>query len=112
MDRQDVKKQGPLMTEVFEGKPIRIGGRELVPLVRVTSRVRRQALVGSSRVTGRGWGFVRMQPVALLERSEVGERRIPIQDETTQTLDRLFLVALIIPLLAAIVLLAHKISRW
>ena len=112
MNRQDVKKQGPLMTEMVEGKPIHIGGRELVPLVRVMSRVRRQALVGSNRVTGQGWGFVRMQPVALLERSEAGERSIPIQDRTAQTLDRLFLAALIIPLLAAIVLLARKISRW
>jgi hypothetical protein len=111
MNRQDVKRQGPWMTEMVEGEPFCVGGRELVPLVRVTSRVRRQALVGSSRVTGRGWGLVRMQPVALLERSEAGDRCIPIQDETAQTLDRLFLAALIVPLLAALVLLARKISR-
>ncbi len=111
MNRQVIEKQGPLMTEMIKGAPICVGGRELTPLVRVTSRVRRQALVGSDRLTGQGWGFVRIQPVALLERSEAGERRIPIQDETAQTLDRLFLAALIIPLLATIVLLARKISR-
>jgi uncharacterized spore protein YtfJ len=111
MNRQVIEKQGPLMTEMIEGEPIRVGGRELTPLVRVTSRVQRQALVGSDRLTGQGWGFVRMQPVALLERSKEGERRISIQDETAQTLDRLFLAALVIPLLALIVLLARKISR-
>jgi len=100
------------MTELVEGEPFCIGGRELVPLVRVTSRVRRQAHIGSSQLTGRGWGFVRMQPVALLDRSEAGDLGIPIQDKTTQILDRLFLIALIIPLLAALVLLACKISRW
>ena len=28
-------KQGPVVTEVIEGEPIQVGGRELVPVVRV-----------------------------------------------------------------------------
>ena len=39
MNRQVIEKQGPLMTEMIEGEPIRVGERELTPLVRVTSRV-------------------------------------------------------------------------
>jgi len=90
------------MTEVIEGKPLCVEGRELVPLVRVTSRARRRAFVGSDRLAGRGWGFVAMRPIAILERSEAGECRIPIQDKTAQVLCGLLLAALVIPLLLAL----------
>jgi len=96
------------MSEIVEGEPIHVGGRELVPLVRVTSRVRRQAFVGSDGVGAQGWGFVRLQPVAIVERSEAGECRFPIQDRTAQTLGGLLLAALVIPLLLA---LAVRLAR-
>jgi hypothetical protein len=96
------------MIEVVEGKPIRVGERELVPLVRVEARVQRQAFVGNDRLTGQGRGCVRMHPVAILERSATGERRIPIQDRTAQAIGGLFLVAFVIPLLLA---LAVRLAR-
>lgn len=108
MNKQAIGKRGPLMTEVVEGKPIRLGERELVPVVRVTSHVQRRAFVGSDRVGAQGWGFVRMRPVAILERDEAGERRIPIQDKTNQVLGGLLLAAFIIPLLLA---LAVRLAR-
>jgi uncharacterized spore protein YtfJ len=95
--------------EVVEGEPIRVGERELVPVVRVTTRGRRRAAVGSGRLAGQGWGFVRLRPVAILERSEAGERRFPIRDKTAQALSGLLLAAFIIPLLLAVaVRLARK----
>ena len=102
MSKQAVEKRGPLMRGVVEGKPIRVAGRELVPVVRLTTHARRRASVGTDRLTGQGWGFVHMQPVAILERDEAGERRIPIQDKTPQVLSGLLLVAFIIPLLLAV----------
>ena len=108
MNEQTSGKRGLPMTEVVEGKPIRLGERELVPVVRVTSRVRRRAFVGSDRVSAQGWGFVRMRPVAILERDEAGERRIPIEDKTAQALGGLLLAAFIIPLLLA---LAVRLTR-
>jgi len=102
MNRQAIGKRGPWMTEVVEGKPIRLGERELVPVVRVTSHVRRQAFVGSDGIGAQGWSFVHMHPVAILERDEVGERRIPIEDKTSQALGGLLLAALVIPLLLAL----------
>ncbi len=100
------------MSEVVEGEPICVEGRELVPLVRVTSRVRRHVFVGADRLAGGGWGFVRLQPVAILERGGGDERRIPIQDRTAQVLGGLLLAAFIIPLLlAAAVRLTRKGSR-
>ena len=97
------------MHEIVRGEPIRVGERELVPVVRVTTRARRQAFVGSDRLAGRGWSFVSLRPVAIVERSEMGERHIPIPDRTTQMLGGLLLAAFVIPLLLAVaVRLARK----
>jgi hypothetical protein len=49
-----------------------------------------------------------MRPVAILERSGAGERRIPIQDRTAQLLGGLLLAALVIP---ALMLLAERVAR-
>jgi uncharacterized spore protein YtfJ len=95
-------RRGPMASEVVEGEPIRVGERELVPVVRVTTRVRRHAFVGTGRLAGQGWGLVRLQPVAILERGEADERRIPIHDRTAQALSGLLLAAFIIPLLLAV----------
>jgi len=102
MEERAIKRCGPVTTEVIEGKPIRVGERELVPLVRVTSGVRRRAFVGDEGVDAQGWGFVHMRPVAIKERDGAGERRIPIQDKTAQALGGLLLAAFIIPLLLAL----------
>ena len=102
MNEEAIKKPSPLMTRVVEGKPIHVGERELVPVVRVTTYARRRALVASNRLAGQGWGFVYVKPVAIVERSETGERRIPIRDKTAQMLSGLLLAAIIIPLLLAV----------
>jgi uncharacterized spore protein YtfJ len=94
--------------ETIEGRPIHVEGRELVPVVRVETDVRRQAFVGANRLAGEGTGFVHMRPVAILERGEGGARRIPIHDRTAQLLGGLLLAALIIP---ALMLLAERIAR-
>lgn len=99
------------MTEVVEGKPIRVGGRQMVPVVRVTARGRRRATVGPDRLTGWGWGLVRLQPVAILERSETGERRVPIRDRTAEVLGGLLLAAFIIPLLLGVAVRLARAQR-
>ena len=102
MKEQARERQRPLTSEFVEGKPIHVGERELVPVVRVTTYARRRAFVGSDRLAGQGWGFVHLRPVAILERSKGKERRIPIEDKTAQTLSGLLLAAFIIPLLLAV----------
>jgi uncharacterized spore protein YtfJ len=97
-----------MMIKTIEGRPIRVGERELVPVVRVETDVRRRVFVGTSGLAGEGSGFVHMRPVAILERSEAGTRRIPIHDRTAQLLGGLLLVALVIP---ALMLLAERIAR-
>jgi hypothetical protein len=88
-----------VISKLVEGEPIHAGEREIVPLVRATIYGRRRAFVGSDRLTGEGWGVVHMRPVAIVERSETGERRIPIQDKTAQILGGLLLAAFIVPML-------------
>jgi uncharacterized spore protein YtfJ len=96
------------MIETVEGRPIHVEGRELVPVVRVEADVRRRAFVGAGGLAGEGAGFVHVRPVAILERSAAGERRIPILDRTAQLLSGLLLAALVIP---ALMLLAELIAR-
>jgi len=108
MNEQTTQRHNPLTATIVEGEAIHVGERELTPLVRVTAYARRQAHVGSDRLSGQGWGFVRLRPVAILERSEAGERRIPIRDETAQMLGGLFLAAFIIPLLLGLAVLLMR----
>ncbi len=108
MDEKAAETRHPLKTHIVEGEPIQIGERELVPLVRVTTYARRQAHVGTGNVAGQGWGFVQMRPVAILERSSRGERRLPIRDGTAQAMSGLLLAAVIIPLL---LMLATRLVR-
>ena len=97
-----------MVTRTVEGEPIRVGESELVPVVRVTTGGQRKAYVGSHQVTGGGWGFVRLRPIAILERSAAGERYIPVRDRTAQMLSGLLLAALLIPVLVA---LAVRLAR-
>ncbi len=110
--RQDMDKPTPLVTETVEGNPVRVGERELVPLVRVTTYARRHAFIGSDRLAGRGGGFVHLKPIAILERDAASERRIPIHDKTARALGVLLLAALLIPLwLALAVHLARRLRN-
>lgn len=90
------------MIEIVEGKPIRVGERELQPLVRIESYAQRQASVGGTGLAGLGYHRVHMRPVAIVERSMAGERRIPIRDRTMQAIGGLLLAAFTIPLLLAL----------
>ena len=96
------------MIEIKEGKPVRVKDRELVPVVRIETDVRRRAFVGVDGVAGEGLGFVHLRPIAILERSGAGERLIPVRDRTSQWIGGLLLAALVIPVL---MLVAERIVR-
>lgn len=96
------------MIEIVEGEPVLVAERELVPIVRVEADMQRRAFVGSSGTAGEGAGFVHLQPIAILERSGMGERRIPVQDRTAQWLGGLLLAALVVPVL---MIIAERIAR-
>lgn len=83
----------PGVAETVKGKPIQIEGQELIPLVRVRDRMQRGASVGATRVAGYGSVIVSMEPVAALHRSQRGEQRVLIRDETARAVRELLLVA-------------------
>jgi hypothetical protein len=94
----------PLMTETVEGDPIHVQGRELVPLIRMTGRVRRSVVLSSGSVEAYGWSLLQLRPVALLDRSEDGWQRIAIVDPTRQWIRWLLMIALLIPCVAGILI--------
>lgn len=97
------------MSEIVRGRPARFGRSELVPVVQVESVVERRAFVGDSGLSGGGLGFVRLKPIAILERRDGGgERYMSVRDRTAQLIGGLLLVALIIPLL---MLAAVRVAR-
>jgi hypothetical protein len=101
-ERQRVK--WPAMTETVEGEPIHVEGREVVPLIRVTSRVRRTAVLSNEGVEAHGGGFVQLSPVGLLDRGDSGERRLAIRDQTARSIRWLLLIALIVPCVAIVLM--------
>jgi len=94
----------PLMTETVEGEPIHVQGRKLVPVIRMTSRVRRKAVLSNGGVEAHGWGFVQLCPIALLDRSEEGWQRLAVRDQTGWWIRWLLLIALAVPCVAVILI--------
>ena len=75
-----------IQRRIIHGEPVRVGQKEIVPEVRVTSWLKRSATIGMEGVWGWGGGWVNVQPTAVIERGPEGERRIPIHDETVRLL--------------------------
>ncbi len=70
-----------MKVQTVKGKALKLWGRELTPLVQVTS----YAKGGRTRdgAFGGGGGFVRLRPLAILETGPTGTRRIPVRDVTS-----------------------------
>ncbi|HET91672.1 MAG TPA: hypothetical protein ENN99_13170 [Chloroflexi bacterium] len=108
-NRPLTRSLGTPVTETITGIPIRIGERVLTPIVHKTTNVRRRAVMRQGQLSGQGWGFVSVRPVAILEQGPSGQRTIPIRDKTAQLLGGLLLAACIIPLL--LILTVHLIRK-
>jgi len=96
-----------VQTEVLHGRPLKAEGRELVPVVRRTTGMWRQATIGSG-LTARGGGFVHLHPLGVVERQGDEERFIPIPDKTGEALLGLLAMALAVP---PLLLLASRLAR-
>ncbi len=99
------------MPQIIEGEPIQVAGRTLVPVVRVRHVVRRMAVVGQDRVAGYGWSGTHLKPIAIIERSPEGERRIPIADQAERTRFLSLVIALLAPLITLLTALAVRQTR-
>ena len=98
-------KQGqPWRTDVVEGQPIKVGARELIPVVKVRSIVRRQVTFGTEQSSGGGGGLVWLQPVAMIQRHPDGEEeRLTISDQTWMAIKGMLSSVLALPILYFIV---------
>lgn len=87
-------------TELIRGDPLHVGERQLIPIVKVRSIVRRRVTFGTHASNGAGGGLVWLQPVAVIERrSDGSEERFPIPDEAGMAIRMMLLGALALPIL-------------
>jgi hypothetical protein len=86
-------------TEVVHGRPLEVDGRQLTPVVRRTTGVWHQAVVGEESLAGRGGAFMLLRPLGIVVRDGGAERFVPLRDRTRQILRRMLLLAIAVPLL-------------
>ncbi|MGD9028224.1 MAG: hypothetical protein PVG25_00250 [Anaerolineae bacterium] len=104
-------KHHPFIAEIVRGDPIQVEGRELVPWVRVTSRVRRRAFLGDDGVGGGGWGYVHMRPVAILDRRGSNEHYLRFRNEAARWVLWLSLIFLAVPMVAvSLIVLSRRLD--
>jgi uncharacterized spore protein YtfJ len=88
----------PFQIETVRGEPYYVGGRKLIPVARVISFGKASATIGTDRIGGWGAGFARVTPLAIIEETDEGERRIPLASTTSQALQSMFAGAVAITL--------------
>jgi uncharacterized spore protein YtfJ len=98
-----------LRIETVRGDPILVGGRELIPIARVVSFGKASATVGTKQVSGQGGGFAWVKPLAVLEVTEVGERRIDLQDSSAAAVRGMLAAAISIGLVCTAI---RWVVRW
>ena len=88
----------PFRIETVQGEPYYVGGRKLIPVARVISFGKASATIGADRVGGWGVGFTRVTPLAIVEETDEGERRIPLTSTVNIVLPSMFAGAVAITL--------------
>ena len=76
--------RAPIWVKRVRGEPYRVNGRKLTPVARIISAGKARATIGTDRIGGWGGGFVQITPVAILDETDEGERRIPVTDATAE----------------------------
>jgi hypothetical protein len=88
-------QRGPFRLHVVRGEPYYIDGRTLIPEARFLSFGKARATIRGHSIGGWGMGFVRVSPLAMIEETAEGIRRIAITDASSATLGRLLGVAVV-----------------
>ena len=94
-----------LRIETVRGEPIHVQGRTLIPEARIVSYGRARADIGSRRIGGWATGFAQVTPLAVIEQSDEGERRIATKDANAMALRGMLSGALAI-------LIVFPVIRW
>jgi hypothetical protein len=80
------------------GEPYHVGGRKLIPEARVISFGKARATIGTYRIGGWGVGLTHVTPLAIIDETDKGDRRIPLASTTAQALQSMFAGAVAITL--------------
>jgi hypothetical protein len=105
------RKSRPSISRVLRGRPVSIGERSYVPVVRAVAATKRTAHLRAEGVAGRGEAVVRLVPVAVIERRGTHERWLFPAWASLRRLLVPLLAALLLP--TALTLLARALAaRW
>lgn len=102
---------GPVEVKQERGRPIQAYGRTLTPVALVIRAVKRRGVVGTRGVAGSGWGAAMAVPRMVIEERDGEQRALPIHDETASVLLQMALVAVVAPILAALVVFLNRLMR-
>ena len=78
------------------------GEKKLTPVVRAISWNRRQAGVRRDSINGLGFSVAWLKPVAIVEETARGRRRIPIRSGTSRAVLPLLAMALAVPVILSL----------
>ena len=95
---QEYTRPQALRVRTERGDPILAGGRELIPVARVVSFGRASAKIGTGQIAGGGGGGAWVKPLAVLEVTDAGERRIDLRDESAEAIRGMLAAAVAIGL--------------
>ena len=102
---------GPVKTEIVRGSSIRVLDRVLTPVARLTMLRKHRGTIRRASIEGQGWGGAVVQPLAVVEESERGERVLPIPDVTRTVLRQMAIVATVISIVALGLIMANRWAR-
>lgn len=97
------ESNGRFRVETVHGEPYEVGGRRLTPVARIASLGKARVTIGARQAGGWGGGFVQVTPLAFVEETPEGERRIAIVDRTSRAMWSLALEAVAIVLVFGLV---------
>jgi uncharacterized spore protein YtfJ len=106
----NVGKLGPMTVETVQGESIVIGEKEITPVARVISYIKRGGTIGEG-VSGGGGGFVVIKPLAVLETTSRGTRRISIPDVTTRAMTGMLLAGLALTIICWLVSKSRRVRQ-
>ena len=84
--------------ETVRGESYEVGGRVLTPEARILSFAKGRGTVGRRGVSGWMFGFTRVSPLAVVEDTDAGTRRIEVVDATANALTALLVVVVVMTL--------------
>lgn len=106
-----IKNLGPIRVKTIVGEPIHIASRTLMPVTRVTAALRHRGTVRQTTIEGRGQGWASIRPIAVIENRDGVERVFRIWDLTRVMLIQMAVLALVVPVIALVVIIANRLVR-